>query len=569
MNKRWIVAEPITEDTAREFPEVHPLALQLLWNRGIKTQKDIEQFLTPDFTVDGHDPFLFRDMKKAVGRILLAHERKEKVVIFGDYDADGVCATAVLHSVISMLGVTLHIHLPHRELEGYGMNMKAAEEFVAKGMNLVITCDCGISNTPEIAYLQSKGIDVIVTDHHEEPKQLPPAIAILNTNVSKETYPFPHLVGTGVAFKLAQALLAEYQKKGIADVRDGKEKWLLDLVAIATIADYGELVGENRLFTKYGLIVLEKTQRKGLQALMRLANVNPPIDVTNVAFQLIPRLNAASRMEHANTACELLLTESDETAAIVAAKLDKLNRDRQKASDAMYEKCIKQIGENPEQPLLIAKGDGWGAGLLGLVAGKLLHRFHKPVIVMGINKDVCVASGRSISAFDITKALEEHAELLIKFGGHPQACGFSVLPKNTGALCDALLKAASAVSAEELEDTLDVDAEIPMEEISWELWDELKQFSPFGEANPRPVFVTRNVVVQTVRSVGSSGKHLQVMVQHDGGSIRKTIAFGFAEDWQDQLPRGTAIDIAYEISLNEWNGSRELQIKLLDIKKAA
>ncbi|MFA5030008.1 MAG: single-stranded-DNA-specific exonuclease RecJ [Patescibacteria group bacterium] len=566
MKKVWRVRKAVTGDVLAQFPEMHPLVVQLLVNRGITTQEQIEKFLTPDYKTDSHDPFLFRDMRKAVDRIFSAAEKKEKVVIYGDYDADGVCASAILKEMLNKVGIEPHIHLPHREKEGYGMNMKAAKEFIKKKFDLVVTCDCGVTSIEEIDALQKAGIDVIVTDHHAEPPKLPQAFAILNPSLKNETYPFKHLVGTGVAFKLTQAVLQEAPSHGIS-VTQGEEKWMLDLVAIATIADFGDLIDENRTFTAFGLFVLEKTRRPGLKALKEFMNGSlGTISSEMVGYQLVPRLNAASRMDHANTALSLL-TETDSVAAFSRAQeLQKLNQDRQKVSDKMFQEGKKQFGEKPEEKLLVAVGDGWQAGVVGLVAGKLLHLYHRPVLVIGKQKDEIVGSGRSIQHFDITKALHAVSEHLDKFGGHPQACGFTVKNGHLDAFIQAIKEQAEGISDAELEDELEIDAEVSLDEISWELWEDLKKFEPFGECNPQPVFACKKVVVESMRSVGKSGQHLQIMVKHNSEVIRKTIAFGFASAWAEQLPQGQEIDIAFEVSLNEWNGSRELQLRIVDIR---
>jgi len=568
MEKLWSIRKAVTPDVLAQFPEMHPVVVQLLVNRGITTQAEIEKFLTPDYQTDSHDPFLFRDMRKAVDRIFQAAEKKEQVVIYGDYDADGVSASSILQEMCETIGINPHVHLPHRGKEGYGMNMPAAKEFIKQKKDLVITCDCGVTSIEEITALQEAGIDVIVTDHHSEPEKIPPAFAILNPELKNETYPFKGLVGTGVTFKLAQAVFSEARKRNI-DVPEGKEKWLLDLVAIATIADFGDLIDENRTFTSFGLLVLEKTRRPGLRALKEYMNGSfSEITTESVAFQLIPRLNAASRMDHANTAFQLL-TETDAVQAFaLAQELQKLNQERQKVSDRMFVESKKQIGEHPEDKLLVAVGQGWQAGIVGLVAGKLLHIYNRPVLVIGIHKNEIVGSGRSIEAFDVTKALHNAKDHLEKFGGHPQACGFTVKKDHLDAFVDSMKAQAKKIKEASLQSDLHIDALLELDQVNWELWDDLQKFEPFGEHNSQPVFACPRVVVESIRSVGKSGQHLQIMVKHNSEIIRKTIAFGFALEWSKNLPQGREIDIAFEISLNEWNGNRELQLKIVDIHES-
>jgi len=567
MKKRWRIRKAVSSDEIAKFPEIHPLVVQLLANRDITTQKALETFLTPDYETDSHDPFLFRDMQKSVDRIYKAAEKNEHVVIYGDYDADGVCASALLQEMLEKIGIKPHVHLPHREKEGYGLNMKAAKEFIKKKIDLVITCDCGVTSVEEVAALQDAGIDVIVTDHHSEPEELPRAYAMLNPNLTEETYPFGGLVGTGVAFKLAQAVFHDAKAHG-REVQTGEEKWMLDLVAIATIADFGDLLDENRTFTSFGMLVLEKTRRPGLKALKEFMNGSmKEVSTEAIGFQLVPRLNAASRMDHANTAFALL-TETDPMKAFTRAQeLQKLNQDRQKVSERMFTEGKKQIGGRPKDKLLVAVGENWQAGVVGLVAGKLLRVYNRPVLVIGTHKKEIVGSGRSIKHFDITGALQHCSEHLEKFGGHPQACGFTIQQGHLDDFIVAMREQANAIQPKDFEAELDIEAEVSLDDINWKLWEDLQKFEPFGEQNPRPVFACVGVTVESVRSVGKSGQHLQIMVKHDSEIIRKTIAFGFALEWAEKLPQGREIDIAFEVSINEWNGSRELQLKIVDIRE--
>lgn len=565
MKKKWRILETVSTDALKQFPEMHPIIVQLLQNRGITTQRNAERFLTPDYLSDSHDPFLFQDMEKAVQRIFKAVEEKEKIVVYGDYDADGVSASALLYEMLHTLGATPHVHLPHREKEGYGMNMEAAKEFIKKKFQLVITCDCGTTSVEEVSELQKNGIDVIVTDHHVQTNDGPPAFAILNPARADESYPFKGLVGTGVTFKLAQAVYVKLREQG--KILEGEEKWLLDLVAVATIADFGRLIDENRTYVKYGLVVLNKTRREGFKSLRQFLNGNvKELNSENIGYQLVPRLNAASRMGHANTAFELLIEKKSVKAFELAEQLHTLNISRQKVSEQMFADSKKQIGEDPSDTLLVTVGEGWQAGVVGLVAGKILNTYNRPALVIGTNKDEIVGSGRSIDAFDITKALSRVSGHLEKFGGHPQACGFTVKQNHLDAFVVEMKEQARNIRAADLQKELIIDAVVDIESISWELWDTLKEFEPFGQGNPRPIFISKNVTIEEVRIVGNGGKHMQLVVKGPQGKPTKVIAFGFAEEWASRLPRGKKVDLAYEVSINEWNGNRELQLKLVDIK---
>ncbi len=424
MVKKWSIKDKYGAEFAEQFPEINPLILQLLFNRGLTTQDAIDRFLGPDYLRDQNDPFLFNEMKSAVEKILLAIQQGENIVIYGDYDADGVTATAVMQIALKRLGAErIKVYIPSRLTEGYGMNMEAVEELSKNGTNLIITVDCGISNKAEIALAKSKGIEVVITDHHLEPAERPEAVAIICPTLEKEKYPFKRLAGVGVAFKLAQALLRSDKKQN----NDAFEKWLLDLVAIGTIADSMPLLEENRTLVKWGLIVLDKTQRLGLREIMNLAQVNE-VDVHSVGFQIAPRLNAAGRMDHANTAYELLVTEDEAEALAITNDLNQKNQARQKTTEEMLKISLEQIGEpTAGDKILFSAYDGWSPGLVGLVAGKLSDKFNRPVIVFGKSGEEYVASGRSVPEFDITGALNDCREYLAEFGGHEQACGLTVV----------------------------------------------------------------------------------------------------------------------------------------------
>lgn len=567
----WKIKEKITEDLITKYPEINSVILQLLHNRGLKDQESIDSFLNPNYDSGLHDPFLFKDMELAVKRIFSALQNQEKILIYGDYDADGVCSTAIIYSALQGLGGDLDIYIPFREGEGYGINPKAVQWIISQRFNLVITVDCGISNKEEIQTLKEAGIDTIVTDHHEEPLELPSAVAVINPSVSNSGYPKIRLCGAGVAFKLVQAL-AQWQNKIDFPIKlpVGFEKWLLDLAAIATIGDIMPLVGENRVLVKYGLFVLQKTKNIGLQKLMELINHRfGGIDSEYVGWRIVPRLNAAGRMDHASLSFYLLTEKNSEEAERLAGILEENNKSRQQTTENILKQAFSQIDETAELPCsLIVLGENWPAGVIGLVAGRLSDRFHRPALIFSQEGDKYVASGRSVPEFDITEALQKCDELLARYGGHPQACGLTIIGQENFEKFKLKFSelAEKELKTMKLERVTEVDSELKLSEISWEVVDGLEKFEPFGEANPKPLFVAFGLQVEQIQTVGNDGKHLKVQVTQDGGQkLHKLIGFSFGE-WCAKINVGDRIDIVFELGVNEWNGNRELQLKIEDIK---
>ena len=562
---RWVFQKHIPSNIFQNLTDIPEVVAQILYNRGISGQKTMEEFLEPDYDEGIHDPFLFRDMEKAVARIQKAIRDKEKIVAHGDYDADGVCGAAVLVDGLRQLGAQVEAYLPHREREGYGVNKETVRQLAKNGTNLIITADCGISNQPEIELARELGMDVIVTDHHHEPLQMPTAAyAIINPSVSTETYPFRGLAGVGVAFKLISAL---YQKDNGKTVPKGAEKWLLDLVAISTITDMMPLLGENRVLVKYGLIVLRKTRRFGLHALAQA--VNTPIekfDTDHIGFRIGPRLNAAGRLQHADIAFQAMITKSAGEAQKLAQRLEQINNDRRLVTELISTEVEQQLGEvAPEQKALFAFGNNWPIGVVGLVAGKVAQKYNRPVFILGEVDGNIVASGRSVPELNIVEVLQASAKYYAKYGGHAAACGFTLKYKED---FDEWKQFMHDLIKEKLDgaDTtqmLKVESEIRLTDITWELWQFLEKLAPFGQAHPKPVYAARQVTVQQVKALGKTGKHLRLVVEQ-GGMTKQSVGFGFGE-WSQKLSPGQKIDIAFTVDLNEWNGQRELQLKILDI----
>ncbi|HPI67121.1 MAG TPA: single-stranded-DNA-specific exonuclease RecJ [bacterium] len=580
MPQKWLIKKPVPSDWQKKFPAYGGIILQLLYDRGLDTEEKIEEFFKPDFTQDLHDPFLFKDMKIAVERIKQAIAKQEKILIYGDYDADGVIATVVVEKSLKKLGAKyVAIYIPHRDIEGYGLNNLVVQKIIADKIDLVITVDCGITNLEAIAELKKNKIDTIITDHHLAGEKLPEALAILDCSLQNEPYPFKKLAGVGVAYKLSQALFlsAENPEQYLAF-----EKWLLDLVAIGTIGDVSPILGENRTLVSYGLKVLNKTPRKGLQELIRVSSLSNgdelkdlplgsilyDLDVRNISFQLVPRINAAGRIDHANLAYNLLTTEDELEAIALARDIQEKNLERQKIAEQMLmevEESLKTLDD--KEKIIIIFNKNWLHGLLGLVAGKLKDKYNRPIILFTLNNGIMAGSGRSIKEFNITEALGQCSEFLERFGGHSQACGLGIKGEaNYQKFVEKIKKLASEKLKDvELIPTLEIDAEVNLKDLDWQLIDDLKKFEPFAEANPAPLFLVKNLEIVDMTTVGKEGKHLRFQLKQNN-LIRKAISFGTALEWGSQIKVGDIIDAVLELGVNEWNGSRELQLKVIDFK---
>lgn len=590
MQKKWIVRETPPQSFLQQHPELPPLVANLLYHRGVTEPEKIDEFLNPDYTQDIFDPYLFLDMQKAIERINRAIEQNEKITIHGDYDADGVCAATILMEMLYSLGHTnASVFLPHRETDGYGLNKKNVQMLADTGTKLIITCDCGVSNTEEITLANTLGVDVIVTDHHALPAVLPPAVAIIHPKREGETYPDDGLCGAGVAFKLLQGMFKKHKETHTTlpngETHDAFEKWLIDLVAIASVSDMVPLLGESRTLTKYGLLVLNKTRHVGLQKLLTEAKLiaddgskKKEFDATTISFQIAPRLNAAGRMNHANVAYNLLFTKSPIEATDLAFELNNNNIDRQKLTEQYVKEACEQVEKDQkESPVLFVKGYSWSAGIVGLIASKLKEKYQKPVFALTHNDGYIVGSGRSIDIFNMIATLQEMPQYFLKFGGHPQACGFTLASEEKyeemkKAFIEAYYKKTEGIS---VEPTLMIDAELSLTDVNWDLYDVLDKFKPFGQCNEKPRYLAKGVTVHTMKCVGNGSHHLSMMVKHNSPKIHKTIGWGLCGsdknpdsiDWTKQVGSGDLVDIVFEVDVNEWNGNRELQLTIVDLRK--
>jgi single-stranded-DNA-specific exonuclease len=567
MQKKWELRDKSISAFAMS-EKYSPQFLELLASRGVSSQKEIEDFFCSSYSVS-NDLLKISGMIEAIERIVKAFERKERIAIFGDYDADGVTATALLLEVLESLGgSSLTYYIPDRQLEGYGMNDLAIEFLARDGVKLIVTVDSGITNVDEVEKARALGIDVIITDHHHPLEVLPAAMAIINPHLENSGFEFSDLAGVGVAFKLAQAL---YQK--IAPKEIDKLKWMLDLVAIGTVADCVTLLGENRTLTKYGLVVLSKTRRVGLTEMFKVGRIeiseNNIPDTQKVAYQIAPRINAAGRMDHASVAYKLIMEKDQIQARILALEVEEKNQERQKIT-AEIVKEIEEIAmrDFSEKKFIFAKNEHWPVGILGLVAGKVAEKFQKPVVVFQIQQKEYVGSLRSIPEINIVKCLEKCADLLTKFGGHSQAAGVRILPENVDKFCQKMTELIETeLFGKEIISTLTVDLELKAENIDWQFMQNLKKMEPFGMGNKEPIFLLRDMQISDVRMVGNGSKHLKLAIKaaNSNPKIFDAIGFKLGSEFPN-LEKDNLIDVVFNLEEDSWNGNKKIQLKLIDLK---
>jgi len=568
-HKRWQIVPPAPPAYFELLPSVHPLVAQVLYNRGIIEPDAVDAFLNCATTFD--NPFNMKGVDVAVTLLRLAVGRGEPIVVYGDYDVDGVTACAVLVQTLRALGAQVTAYIPKRDDEGYGLNTEAIASLAEEGVRVLVTVDCGIRSLEEVALARRLGMTVIITDHHHVADALPQADAVINPKQAGCPYPFKDLAGVGVAFKLAQALLRSNNQVPLPTTQiEADEAELLDLVALGTVADMVPLLGENHSLVARGLVNINQAHRPGLSALMDVAHVHPgQISTNTIGFSLAPRLNAAGRISEATTALELLLAPDMTLAIPLAQELDALNEERRTLTLDVQERARMLILDSDEAPpeevppLLFAASPDFPHGVVGLAASRLLDEFYRPAIVVSIEGDLSKGSARSIAEFHITQALDTMSELLMRHGGHAAAAGFTVQTELLPALKARLLALArEQLAGLTLTPTLQADIEIPMAALSWDLYHELERLQPFGYGNPAPVFVSRRVEVRGARAVGGEGRHLKLYLSGGEGHSWDAIAFHQGA-WIGRLP--ALIDIAYVLEANEWNGRVNLQLNVRDI----
>lgn len=564
LSKRWIIASPAPADILERYPNMGKVLAQVLYNRGFTNAVEAERFV--DAKDELSNPFQMKGVNQAVTRIKLAIKRRELIIVYGDFDADGVTSTTLLTQTLRALGAVVEPYIPHRVDEGYGLNSEALLKLARNGAKLVITVDCGIRSVDEVEDGKAHGLDLIVTDHHSIGPEIPKALAVINPKQEDCKYPEDMLAGVGVAFRLADGLLRAFK----ADHKevDLKLEDLLDLVAIGTVADLAPMnKPENRALVRRGLEVINKAQRPGVRALLEVSGVKPgTVNAMNIGFSLGPRINAAGRLESAMIAYNLLSARDYPTALNLAEQLQKLNVERQTLTrDAQDEVRAWVESQRIDTPLIFASGE-FRAGIVGLVAGRLTEEYSRPTVIMEVGETESRASCRSIPQFDITRALDQCADLLVRHGGHAQAAGFTVLNDNIPALKAKLMKLADdTLSGQDLRPILEIDAEVEPRLLTEWMVHDLARLEPTGYHSSAPVFMSTNLKVLESRTVGKEGHHLKLKLARVGQPPLDGIGFNLGE-WVENMP--DRIDVAYQLEMNEWNGNRSLQLNVQDIRPA-
>jgi single-stranded-DNA-specific exonuclease len=570
MNKVWELSDregtlsgPMDQGLLQQ---AGPLILQILASRGHTTPEEIRMFLTPSLS---HmlDPSLLHGMANAVARLLEARRTGEKICVYGDYDVDGITGTALLVSFLRTAGYTCSYFIPNRFNDGYGLNAASIESIIALGAALIVSVDCGITAVDEAALCRRLGVDLIILDHHSPKELLPDACAVVNPLQPGCGYPFKSLAGVGVAFNLLVALRSALRNAGafedwaVPDLR----KWL-DLVALGTIADVVPLVGQNRIYAYHGLKQIAQPSRPGLQALKRVAGIKEgAVSCGQVGFRLAPRLNAAGRMESAVPGVDLLMSDSLDESLLIASELDTANAERQAIEQRIFEEAVTRVesrGNYPGQRSIVLASDQWHQGVIGIVASRLVERYHRPTILIALTEDGHgKGSGRSIPGFHLLEALEPCSGHLTRFGGHRYAAGIGLMEADVAPFAEAFeAVAARTLTERDLVSHLSIDVEVEPADVTKELALELKRLEPFGMGNPEPVLMLRGMTVVERRTVGE--RHLRLRVSRDGFSFY-AIAFNLADRVTSDV-----IDLAFFPEMNQWNGSSSLQLRVKDLRSA-
>lgn len=560
MNKKWEYYgkdEAKVEKIQKEFGLSRLLAT-ILVNKGLEEKQEIETFLSPT-RKDFHDPYLMPDMKIAVDRIVKAIEKQEKVIIYGDYDVDGITSITVLKKFLADRGLQVDSYIPNRLDEGYGLNKAAIEKIVSEGYQLMITVDCGISGIEEIDYANSLGLETIVTDHHEPADVLPNALAVVDAKRKDNQYPFNQLAGVGVVFKLAQAISQVYNL-------DEKEYLkFLDIVCVGTISDIVPLVDENRVIAKLGLKLVEVTRNVGLKALLNSIGYKK-IDSSAISFGVAPRINACGRMGYEQEALKLFLTDNVVEATNISKKLNDYNKQRQDIERKIYQEVLTKI-ENGEKdkPCIVLADKNWHHGVIGIVSSKVTEMYYKPSILICLEDGEGKGSGRSIPGFDLHEALSKCDTYIDRFGGHSMAIGISVNEDNFEKFKNEFEEYVNNSNIKDLIPIIKVDEEVTSKDISVSIVNDLNKLEPFGEANKMPVFMYKNLRINSIRAL-SEGKHLKLTLK-DEGLVIDAIGFNMGH-LVDEYLLGDKVDVLGNLEINSFNGRESVQINLKDLRKS-
>lgn len=563
--RRWIMPLPIADERAKALADAVGLpepVCRVLIRRGVETPAEARTFLRPHLS-GVHSPFDLPGMLPAVERVERALEGGERILVHGDYDADGMSAAALLTLGLRDLGGDVEAFVPHRTRDGYDLAEAGLMEAGRLGATLIVTADCGVSATDAVAEAATRGIDVVITDHHRPGRDLPAAVAVVNPMLPGSRYPFRDLAGVGVAFKLLSAL---YERRGRESPALNQH---LDLVALGTVADQMPLVGENRILVRAGLRALERSRKPGLRSLLANAGVTAdhPIQAEHISYRLAPRLNSVGRMAEADSGLRLLLARDEYTADGLARHMELQNSERRAMDTRVYAEAKRQARDRlrEDDPAIVVWGDDWHPGVLGIVASRLVERYHRPTAVIAFDGDVGRGSGRSVDGFHLFNALQECSPMLERFGGHRMAAGFTVRRESVEALASRLRDIAS----EELADPdpvreIRLDLELPLELLGADLLRWLGHLAPFGAGNPNPVLLTRRVALARPTRVGSDGSHLKMQLEHEGHRI-PAIGFGLGKRLHEARDLGAA-DVALVISENRWQGRSEVQARVVDFR---
>ena len=567
MKHRWIGPAVSYNEKILELEKgigLHPLVCQILSNRGYASAEEVEKFLNPSLA-DLHDPFIMKDMEKAVDRLIKALRQREKIVVYGDYDVDGITSISLLVRYLSQLGADIGYYIPHRMVEGYGLSEAGLDIVAEMGASLVITVDCGISAYDAISYANSKGLEMIVTDHHEPAgEQMPDAVAILNPKQSGDDYPEKELAGIGVAFKLCQGLS---EKLGVGQHQLNEH---LDLVAIGSIADIVPLLGENRIFARVGLEKMKESEKPGIWALINLTGLeNKDLDSSDIVFSMAPRINAVGRMGDAERGVKLFLTDDLKEARELANILEQENRFRREVDVQTLSEAREAIGQQvdlDQRRTIVLHSESWHPGVLGIVASRIVEEFYRPTVLISFDETgEGKGSARSIANFHLHNALlrcENHLEV---FGGHKYAAGLQLRKENLQDFIECFDRVAhEIITPHDLVPEISVDLEIDLSQANHELLESLDGFRPYGPGNPRPVLVASNLsVVGYPKIVGSN--HLKMRVRKNGYQL-EAIGFGMADKLKEINTAREKVSIAFVLEENIWNNMRQLQANLKDIK---
>lgn len=563
MTNKWIVKEINNEkvELLKAKFNLSNLVAKILSNRNIlgreMQEDDIKKFLNPTRD-DFYDPFLLPDMEQAVERIEQAINNNEKILIYGDYDADGITSTTILIKFFKEIGVEVDKYIPNRLEEGYGINNKALEEIKNRGIDLIITVDTGITANDQVKYANELGLDVIITDHHEPSDEIPKAVAVIDAKRKNNKYPFNQLAGCGIAFKLTQAISIKRKLEPSKYLKN------LDIVSIGTISDLVPLVDENRVIVKLGLMLVKQTKNIGLRKLLLKSQLKE-LDSTSISFGITPRINAAGRLGNQNDALNLFITEDAKEAERLSEILNSYNIERQKIGNKIYEEAISQLKDKEKNCIILGKED-WHHGVIGIVSSKITEKFNKPSILLCFENNIAKGSGRSVPGFDLYKAISSTKEYLLGFGGHTMACGLSLTVENFEKFKKEITKYIDEnLDISKLEKEIYIDEILTIDDLDIEKIKELKSLEPFGEENPEPIIMYKNVEINGIRTL-SENKHLKLSLKKND-KIIDAIGFNLGE-LVERYKIGDTIDVVGNIEINSFNGKDLIQIRLIDIRKA-